>query len=177
MAHVNVLPTDFTHPLKRAGMFSLGEKQVLTRIFRALGGKTVQNGNATTVNASTTQTNVSGLSFKVRKGKQYKITGTLLVSTGATPGIAAGLALAGSSSPTMNVIFSYNAAAASATQAITSFTNSTGGAAAYLIVYIDGYFIPDVSGIMTVTFAQNTSNASNTIVKEGSSVSVYRTFS
>jgi len=62
MAHINVRPVDFTHPIRRNGSLSIAVKDSITKCLRALGGKTVQNGNTTTVNASVVQTAVNGLS-------------------------------------------------------------------------------------------------------------------
>lgn len=181
MAHIATRVTDFTHPIKRNGSMLVTVKQAVMSCLRALAGKTVQNGNATTVNASIVQTNIAGISFKVRKNKQYRIKGVLLASTGATPGLAVGIALPGSSAATGTVNYTYLSAAAGATQVITGAavlsSASTGAAVAVLEVDIEGFFIPDVSGIVTITFAQNTSNATNSTILAGSNITVYRTFS
>jgi hypothetical protein len=42
-----------------------------------------------------------------------------------------------------------------------------------LYIEIDGYFVPDGNGDIKFQFAQNTSNAANTVVKAGSYLKLY----
>ncbi len=174
MAHTNSRPIDFTAPINENGSIITGVKQALIKTFRALAGKNILQGSAVTFNTSAAQLPL-GLSFQVKAGKQYRIKGTLLVSTGGTPGAAAGLSLPGSSAPTMDVVFTYVAAATIASQAVTTFTTTAGVAAVVNKIDIDGYFVPDVSGLLTITGAQSVSTASNTIFLAGSNVAVYKT--
>lgn len=178
MAHTNVLPVDFTHPIKRNGSLNIGVKQVLIRTLRALGGRSIQNGNATAF-AATTVVPVSGLSFKVRKGKQYRIQGIILPTSDGTSGMKLGFALSGSSTATGVITYTYQQAATTTVQQVVANclnSNSTGVAAVELICYVEGWFIPDVSGIAQLqagTFTGTTAGSINA----GSAVTIYRTFS
>lgn len=177
MAHVATRYPDFTDPIQNNGALLVSVKQSLNKVFRAIAGKNVFSNNPTTVNTSVVQTPVSGLSFQVRAGRQYRIEAKLFTSTGVTPGIQVGTTLNGSTAATGNLIYKYYTTAAIAVQPVTSnvlSTASTGAAVAYTEVDIDGYFIPDVSGLLSVTFSQKVSDASNTTVGVGSWASVLR---
>lgn len=178
MAHVSTKLDDFTHPIKRNGSIGVSVKRSLLAALRAMFGKTVlASAGTTTVNASVTPVAVAGLSFRVKKNKTYRISGRLYVSTGTTPGALAGLSLSGSSASTGNVVYTYFAATTMGSQAVAATplsSSSAGIAGAVTEIDIDGYFIPDVSGFVNVTFAQSVSNASNTIAGLGSHISVAR---
>lgn len=173
MAHTSTRLNDFTHPIKNSGSFNVGVKRVLLATLRSMFGKTVQAANGATSSTTTTAQNIAGLSFRVKKNKTYRIQGKLLTTSDATGGQKIGLALSGSSSPTMEVAFKYLLAASLATQKTTAMGNSTGLVGLILEVDIDGYFTPDVSGYLNITAAQIAANNASTI-NIGSWVAVTR---
>lgn len=164
---------DVTHNIRESGGFTLAEKKVLEGIFkRGVMGKVLQSDQ--TVASSTTLTSVSDLSFVVKKGKKYRIHAQLMTNTtGATGGIKVTMTHAGQSSPTLYGATRYLSASAIASEALTS-GSATGAAVAVLAVEIDGIFIPDASGTITLQFAQNTSNGTGAVIKAGSYVNLYR---
>jgi hypothetical protein len=178
MAHTSTRLNDFTHPLKAVGGLHTLVKRALLNTLRSMFGKTVLSTNGTTtVNASVTPTAIAGLTFRVKKNKTYRVAGRIYVSTGATPGALAGLSLSGSAAATGNIVYTYFAATTMGSQVVTANplgSASAGIAGAVTEIDIDGYFVPDVSGYVNVTFAQSVSNASNTIAQLGSHVAVTR---
>lgn len=168
-----VVREDFTHTLQEAGCFSSAEKNELKGAFaRGVTGKVLTSDQ--TVALSAALTSVTDLRFNVKKGKKYRIHGVLLTSgTGATGGIKATMTHTGQTSPTLYGTTVYSAVAGTTVEALTTAA-ATGVAAAVLKVEIDGYFVPDANGTITLQFAQNTSDATAATLKVGSFVRVHR---
>lgn len=172
MAHTNSRPIDFTAPINENGSIITGVKQALIKTFRALAGKSVLVGNSVAF-AATVAVPVAPLSFQVKAGKQYRITGKLFVTADATSGSKFGLSLPGSSAPTAQIVFKHYLATTMSAQAVTTFTNETGIAGLTLEVDIDGYFTPDVSGLLSLQAATFTAVAPGS-VNPGSWLSVFK---
>lgn len=164
---------DFTHDISTEGSFNVAQKKRIQDAFRkGVTGKVV--GSDQTVASSTTLTSLTDLSFNVKKGKKYRLHAVLFTNgTGATGGIKATLTHSGQSSPTFYGTTIYSAVAGQTTESLTT-ASATGVAAAVLRVVVDGYFVPDANGMVTVQFAQNTSNGTGAVVKAGSFCRVHR---
>lgn len=153
--------------LNSDSQFNIRQKLTLSKLFRhGVVGK-VQTADQT-VTASTTLVD-SELRLPVKKGRKYRIEGVLHPSTTATPGFKACLTYSGQSSPTLTGTIAYTGSGTSGyrVEALASGT-ATGGATAYMRLTIEGYFVPDGNGYITVQFAQNTSDAAGATLKAGS---------
>jgi hypothetical protein len=174
MPHVNTRPIDFTSHINDNGSIITSVKQSIVKTFRALAGKNVLTSQATAFNA-TAAVPVNGLSFQVKAGKQYRVTGKILVTADATSGSKFGFSLPGSSGFVGQINFKHFLAATMATQTLAStFTSTTGLAGLTLEVDIDGAFVPDVSGLLSLTVGTLTGTTAGS-VNVGSNLAVYRT--
>lgn len=168
-----IVREDFTSVMQEDGGFPLSQKNVISKLFKqGVIGKVLTSDQ--TVTSSTTLTSVSDLRFNVKKGKKYRIHGVLFADgTGATGGIKATMTHSGQSSPTLIGTTTIVSASAVAAEALTT-ASATGSAVGALIVYIDGYFVPDANGTITVQFAQNTSDSTGAVLKAGSFVRLHK---
>lgn len=170
MAHTPVRQ-DVTNILSDKGWFNEMQRRLLTNIFKRAVVGVVQNADQT-ITSSTTLAD-SELVLPVKKGRKYRIEGTIFTTgTSATPGMKACLTHTGQTSPTLYGSLTFYSASAVLNEAMTSGT-TTGGATAYRHIDIRGYFIPDANGTIKFQFAQNTSNGGNTVVKAGSWLKLY----
>lgn len=154
--------------------FNTLEKAALLRSFRSEFGQVKALAN-TTVNASTVLVTDAEFSFQVKKGHKYFVKGEFLISTGATPGIK--LQLTAPASTTSATTFVGKSSATQGTANVDGVTlaYNTGlntplfsSAVAYDFIGVQGIYIPEADDVLTVQFAQNTSDASDTILLLGS---------
>lgn len=173
MAHTNIRQTvtDFVFSHKPGTVVSL--RDALFGLFkRAVIGK-VQGADQTLTSATGTTLQDSELILPVKKGHKYRIEGKIFTTgTSATPGMKACLTHTGQTSPTLYGSLTFVSATAVLNEAMTTGT-TTGGATAYRHIDIDGIFVPDANGTIKFQFAQNTSDAANTVVKQGSWLKLY----
>lgn len=171
MPHVN-LRQDVTNLLSATNAGTIVKiRDIVSKIFKySVVGKV--QGADQTINSSTTLAD-SELILPVKKGRKYRIEGKIFTTgTSATPGMKACLTHSGQTSPTLYGSLTFVSATALLNEAMTTGT-TTGGATAYRHIDIDGYFVPDGNGVIKFQFAQNTSNAGNTVVKAGSWLRLY----
>jgi hypothetical protein len=160
------------------GKIELQTKQTLIKAFRSALGQYKVLAD-TTVNASTVLVTEAEFAFPVKKGIPYEVTADLLISTGATPGIKVYIA---APAQTSGVVFRGEAFAQNASTAnIAPVVLADGthlnaalysSAAAYSRIHVRGLLIPNVDDVVTIQFAQNTSDASDTILLRGSTMNV-----
>lgn len=164
-------PNDFLDSLNLSPIFSSQEKINLGKIFRRTVGKTLRTTQTAT--SSTTYADVSDLTFNVKKGAKYRIEGKLL-TLGDAGGIKLQLNVTGQTSPTV-VINGVGtlAAAVVAQQALTGGV-IIASTSAFLQVDVNGYYIPDKDGVMTLQFAQNASNPAASTLYAGSHIKLIR---
>lgn len=154
--------------------FNTLQKQTLVRNARAEHGL-VKILADKTVNASTTLVTDTELTFDVKKGKTYHVQAKLFFSTGATPGLK--LQLTAPACTTSATTFVGKALATQGTANVAGVTlaYNTGlntpvfsSAVAYSSVTVDAIWVPEADDTLTIQFAQNTSDASNTSLLRGS---------
>ncbi len=131
----------------------------------------------TTVNGSTALVTESEFSFPIKKGAKYILEMNLIISTGATPGIKVRLICPAN---TANTTFQGIATSTAAgTVAVVHLANNThlnasiiATAAAYDSLSVQGLLIPSADDTLTVQFAQQVSDASDTILVRGSTMNL-----
>lgn len=162
---------DFLDTLNVAPSFSALQKSNLRKIFKRTVGKTLRTTQ--TVASSATYADVPDLTFNVKKGAKYRIEGKLL-TLGDAGGIKLQLNVTGQTSPTV-VINGVGtlAAAVVAQQALTGGV-IIASTSAFLQVDVNGYYIPDKDGVMTLQFAQNASNPAASTLYAGSHIKLIR---
>lgn len=152
-----------------------------TNINIAGGPQSVLNATCTaalTATSNTTLASVTGLSaIPLTAGATYTIKGMLTGSAAAAGGIKA--ALVGSNGLTLTSMnltgFNFNGATINTVANVTAmsadFSNS---AAAYTNLSFEGSFVVNAAGTLLVQAAQNTSNATSTVVGTGSYITLTR---
>lgn len=163
-------PNDYNHPVKNAGSFNIAEKQAIVKANRLVTGKVL---NTTNTNATQTVVPVTDLTFRVLKGKRYRVVGRLLTAgTGAAGGFKGGLFFAGSAG--CEIVYKYFTAAGSTAERVISLTSTPSGvAAAALEIDIDGLITPNESGSVYLQFA-NTTGVQAATLQPGSWIAVTR---
>lgn len=152
-------------------------KQVVVKAFRHQYGQ-VKLLADTTVNASTTLVTEGEFNFQVTKGKAYHVVGNFMISTGATPGIK--LQLTAPALTTSATTFVGKARATQGTANVAGVTldytklNASlyASAVAYSSISVDAILIPEADDTITVQFAQNVSDSSDSSLLRGSSMKV-----
>lgn len=157
--------------------FNTMQKQALVGAFRAEHGAVKVLADKT-VNASTVLVTDTELTFNVQKGHTYHVKANLFFSTGATPGLK--LQLTAPACTTSATTFVGKALATQSTANVAGVTldysklNASlfSSAVAYSSVTVDAIWIPEADDTLTIQFAQNTSDASDTSLLRGSSLVV-----
>lgn len=153
--------------------FDTKQKQILIKNARAEHGQVKVLADKT-VNASTTLVTDTELTFNVQKGRTYHVQAKLLFSTGATPGLK--LQLTAPACTTSATTFVGKAEAKQGTANVAGVTldysklNASlySSAVAYSSVSVDAIWVPEADDTLTIQFAQNTSDASDTSLLRGS---------
>lgn len=147
-------------------------QNALIKAFRASTGQFKVSAD-TTVASSTTLITDPEFAIPLKKGAQYEVDATLVFTTGATGGLK--LQLTAPANTAGTVFIGKVTTNAAGTGAITSLSNNSSlnaslvsAAAAYDTVVIKGFLIPSADDLLTVQFAQNTSNATGVTLLRGS---------
>lgn len=154
-----------------SGAFTTAAKELLIKAFGKLVGKSPTS--VATYNLNATLAAVPGLSWYVKKGKKYHISGTFNTTAGASGGVQLGVACTNQSSPTFQCWGTAQSASAIVTASVTSLGKVVGATVAVLGMTLDGDFTPDANGVLTITGAQNASNGTDCTIKTNSLVQVY----
>lgn len=152
-------------------------QEVLASTVTEIMGRSAVKTSDTTVNASTTLVDATGLSLTLDADSTYILDSYIAYSSGATPdikfawtiptGMTGHWALFGQTSSATGSVGSMDMRHA------TSFTTAlaaagSGSFSSLMVVLPRAYLVTDSAGTLQLQFAQNTSNASDTIVKTGS---------
>lgn len=142
------------------------EKVTISNVLGARG-TTVVTTTATTVNASTTLVNVTGLTANVLAGGTYVFDAYLATTTvggsGGTKAAMGGTATWASINTTTST-YTASAVAVNTGTTATPGTSIAGATAANIQTIIKGTVVVNAAGTLTVMFAQNASDASNSVV-------------
>lgn len=151
---------DFLDNVNMTGSWSELQKGSLRKTFRRVVGKSVATNVSLT---DDTYADVPGMSFNVQAGQKYRIEGTLLTLGDTTGGIKAQLSVSGQTSPT--VVLTGMAALAASNVTQRALTGGVIFSAAGVIFSIDvnGYYIPDGDGVMTLQVAQAANSGTSTL--------------
>src|SRR5262249_7630642 len=128
------------------------------------------------VTSSTTLTNVTGLTVTVVAGKTYSFVATLFTTSNVAGGVQA--AIAGTATATA-IIYEGETTAGAAIGAQTrasALATAVGAITAVTAARIDimGTITVNAGGTLTVQFAQNASNGTASVVKQGSTFRVWQ---
>jgi hypothetical protein len=153
----------------------LGSQNLVLPGFIKSGGYTVVASDFS-VTSSAALTNVTGLTCTVTAAKTYGFVATLFTTSNIAGGVQA--AIAGTATAT-NIIYEGETTAAAALGAQTrasALGTSVGGLTATTAARIDicGTIVVNAGGTLTVQFAQNASNGTASVVKQGSFFKVWQ---
>ena len=160
----SVSPSDYTLVVQASGNGPARKATVSDLL--ASRGSTVTTTASTTVNASTTLVNVTGLSVNVLAGGTYVFDINLATTSGASGGTK--VALGGTSTWTSinTTTWSYTASAVAVNTGTTATpgTSIAGSTAANIATIARGTVVVNAAGTLTVMFAQNASNGTDSVV-------------
>lgn len=170
-----VLPTDYLLVVP-AATNGPAEKATVSSVLGSRG-QTAVTTTATTVNASTTLVNVAGLTANVLAAGTYVFEASLATTTvGGSGGTKA--AMGGTSTwtsiNTITATYTASAVAVNTGTTATPGTSIAGATAANILTLIYGTVVVNAAGTLTVMFAQNASDASNSVVLANSWLKVTR---
>lgn len=162
------MPNTVSSIFRTAPYFDSWETRTLVKAARSAAPQLKQ---ATDTNATTTLANVTELLFRVKKNRKYLISGQWVTPSTAGAGFKLQFNLVGSVvTPTGQVVLS-GASSIGGAMAAFNAPLALALAGAGNLLEFQGYFVSDVSGILTCQFAQQTATGS-TAVNPGSIMNV-----
>lgn len=168
--------------VNEAGSFTVAQKQALIKSFRAATGQMKVIGPLS-VASSTVFVAEPEFAFPVKAGQRYLIEGSFMISSAAAGG--AKLQLNAPANTSGNSVLTGKVIGAGTTASGTTIGTTTGAATSTLnatslyanaavtdAIYVQVFIQPAVDDLITFSFAQNTSNATASILLQGSLVSI-----
>lgn len=168
--------TDVLTRINSTGNLTGNQKETLRQIAES-NPHIVYTASDLTVNASTTLTSHTALSFTVKAGRKYLLESVLFTTADGLDGIKVAWASGSSTDPTVARIFKEyiidNASVQTEVQTDVTSPTATGVAAAIQCIKSSGYIKASVDTVITLQSALNTDNNAVTTIHAGSYIKVY----